>query len=129
MSSQRQPPRIIPVLDVMNGQVVRAVGGEREKYQPILCPFTGSRKPFDVASALVQMAKANELYVADLDAITKERGISPAVQTIVEIPRQVPTWLDARGIEGGQTYCVTSFAEPPHTPVTVVGSANLPRAG
>jgi phosphoribosylformimino-5-aminoimidazole carboxamide ribotide isomerase len=94
MPEQRPNPRLIPVLDVMGGGVVRAVGGIRENYQPIACPETGSRKPFDMASALLQIARANELYVADLDAITKGHGVSPAVRTILEM-WDVPTWLDA----------------------------------
>jgi phosphoribosylformimino-5-aminoimidazole carboxamide ribotide isomerase len=94
MVEERKTPRIIPVLDVMNGSAVRAVGGLRKKYQPILCPFTSSRKVYDVASALLRLAKANELYVADLDAIMGKPGVSRAVQTTVEM-WPVTTWLDA----------------------------------
>ena len=90
----RTRPRLIPVLDVMGGQVVRAVGGLREKYRPISCPLTGSRKPFDVANALLQLSGATELYVADLDAITGKPVVSPAVRTLLELC-PVPTWLDA----------------------------------
>jgi phosphoribosylformimino-5-aminoimidazole carboxamide ribotide isomerase len=105
----RTKPRIIPVLDVMNGQVVRAVGGLRENYQPIACPFTGSRKPYDVATALLQLAKASELYVADLDAIMGKSGVSRAVRGLLEaVP--VATWLDA-GI--GRTDLL-DFPEAPH---------------
>jgi phosphoribosylformimino-5-aminoimidazole carboxamide ribotide isomerase len=82
------------VLDVMGGQVVRAVGGMREKYQPITCPLTSSRKPFDVANAIRRMSGADELYIADLDAITSKHCVSPAVRAILELWR-VPTWLDA----------------------------------
>jgi phosphoribosylformimino-5-aminoimidazole carboxamide ribotide isomerase len=94
MSAERTKPRLIPVLDVMNGRVVRAVGGLRERYQPILCPFTSSPKPFDIANALLQMTGANELYIADLDAITGKPHVSPAVQAVLEM-WQVTTWLDA----------------------------------
>ena len=94
MPEQRPHPRLIPVLDVIGGRVVRAVGGIRENYQPIACPFSGSWKPFDVASSLLQMSGANELYVADLDAITKGHGVSPAVRAILDTS-DVPTWLDA----------------------------------
>lgn len=87
-------PRVIPVVDVMNGRAVRAVGGLRENYQPILCPFTSSHKASDVANALLQMSGAGELYVADLDAITGGRFAAPAVDEILaNCP--VPVWLDA----------------------------------
>src|SRR5436190_7466828 len=117
MAEERKPPRIIPVLDVMNGHAVRAVSGRREDYQPILCPFTSSRKVYDVASALLRMAKADELYVADLDAIMGKASVSRAVQTTVEMWR-VPTWLDA-GI--GRKLRVADLPNLPHIR-PVVGS-------
>jgi phosphoribosylformimino-5-aminoimidazole carboxamide ribotide isomerase len=105
------------VLDVMGGHVVRAVGGRRENYQPIVCPFTGSRQPFDVADALLQQASAGELYVADLDAILGRAAVSRAVRTLVEM-RPVPTWLDA-GV--GRTLTVADLPALPHVN-PVVGS-------
>jgi phosphoribosylformimino-5-aminoimidazole carboxamide ribotide isomerase len=115
MAERPHRPRLIPVLDVMNGRAVRAVGGVRENYQPILCPFTRSSKPFDVANALLQMSGANELYVADLDAITTRRAVSPAVRAILDT-WEVPTWLDA-GI--GRT-AVRDLPALPHI-IPVVG--------
>jgi phosphoribosylformimino-5-aminoimidazole carboxamide ribotide isomerase len=109
MSAQHQLPRLIPVLDVMNGQVVHAVGGVRENYQPIACPFTGSCKPFDVAIALLQLAGAKELYVADLDAITGEPVVSSTTRHLLEWCR-VPTWLDA-GIGHAS---ILDFPDVPH---------------
>src|SRR4051812_31777202 len=110
-------PRLIPVLDVMGGRVVRAVGGRREDYQPILCPFSGSPKAFDIASAVLQRARTQELYIADLDAITGEAAVSPAVRAIVEMWR-VPTWLDA-GI--GRKLELADLPDFPHVR-PVVGS-------
>jgi phosphoribosylformimino-5-aminoimidazole carboxamide ribotide isomerase len=117
MSPERRKPRIIPVLDVMNGRVVHAVGGLREKYQPIACPFTASLKPFDVAYALLQQSGANELYVADLDTILGTPRVSRAVQTLVEMC-PVPTWLDA-GI--GRKLTAADLPALPHVQ-PVVGS-------
>lgn len=94
MPEASRPPRLIPVLDVMNGRAVRAVGGRREEYRPIACPFTSSHKAYDVANAILQIAKASELYVADLDAITGRCGASPAVRAVLE-NCPVTTWLDA----------------------------------
>ena len=94
MTERPRHPRLIPVLDVMGGHAVRAVGGLREKYQPIACPFTSSRKPFDVANSMLRMSGAYELYVADLDAITRAHAVSHAVRAVLEM-WHVPTWLDA----------------------------------
>jgi len=65
--------RIIPVLDVMDGQAVRAVGGRRELYRPLESRLTGSTDPGTVADALLAAAGTNELYVADIDAIRRHR--------------------------------------------------------
>jgi phosphoribosylformimino-5-aminoimidazole carboxamide ribotide isomerase len=90
----RNPPRLIPVLDVMNGRVVRAVGGRRDEYRSIVCPFTGSHRPYDVAGTLLQMTGANELYIADLDAILGRPRVARAVEGVLKV-WPVPTWLDA----------------------------------
>lgn len=103
-------PRLIPVLDVMNGQVVRAVGGRRERYEPVRCPLTGSGKPYDLASARIQKAEATELYIADLDAILGKPRVSRAVLSILEmIP--LPVWLDA-GI--GRKLNISDLPDFPH---------------
>src|SRR4051812_41057479 len=109
MSEEGKPPRIIPVLDVMHGQVVRAVGGRRDQYRALCCPRTGSREPSDITRTLLQMACASEMYVADLDAITERHGVSPSVCALLK-NCPIPTWLDA-GI--GRTD-VLDFPEAPH---------------
>ena len=43
---------IIPVLDLMNGQVVQAIRGERDTYQPIESVLTPETHPLSVARAL-----------------------------------------------------------------------------
>jgi phosphoribosylformimino-5-aminoimidazole carboxamide ribotide isomerase len=69
-------PQILPVLDVMCGQVVRAIGGRREEYRPIVSRLTDSAQPLEVARALRARFGFSELYLADLDSIM---GKSPAV--------------------------------------------------
>lgn len=68
-----RPARIIPVLDVMNGEVVRAVGGRRERYQVTPSKLVDSTRPADVAEALLKATGVNELYVADIDALQGHR--------------------------------------------------------
>jgi phosphoribosylformimino-5-aminoimidazole carboxamide ribotide isomerase len=84
MPNQRQsPPRIIPVLDVMGGKVVRAVGGRREEYQSNLSKLVDSCEPLAVAEVLLAASGAEELYVADLDAI--RWGIpAPSVDDLID---------------------------------------------
>ena len=63
--------RIIPVIDVMDGIVVRAVAGQREHYLPLRSQLTRSVEPFEVARALIDATGAKELYVADLDGLMR----------------------------------------------------------
>lgn len=85
-------PRIIPVLDVLGGQVVRAVGGRRSEYRPIVSRVTRSTEPLQVARDLLAVTGAQELYVAELDAI---RGgeMSEATRELLNAI-DVPVWLD-----------------------------------
>lgn len=87
-------PRIIPVLDVMNGQVVRAVAGRRSEYKPVESKLTVSTHPLCVALALLERTGARELYVADLDAIRGAPAVSPAVERLAR-ELHCELWLDA----------------------------------
>jgi phosphoribosylformimino-5-aminoimidazole carboxamide ribotide isomerase len=62
--------KIIPVIDVLEGRVVHAVRGRRKEYQPLKSNLCASTEPVDVAVALKALG-FGELYVADLDAITR----------------------------------------------------------
>lgn len=76
--------RILPVLDVMGGQVVRAVAGRRSEYRPVRSVLTNSTDPRAVAGALVTATWSECLYLADLDAITRgcpDFGPMLAIQT------------------------------------------------
>jgi phosphoribosylformimino-5-aminoimidazole carboxamide ribotide isomerase len=61
--------KIIPVIDIQNGVVVRGVGGRREEYRPIVSRLTTSCQPVDVAKAFRDDLGLTEIYLADLDAI------------------------------------------------------------
>jgi len=63
--------RVIPVIDIMRGVVVHGVGGRRERYLPIDTRFSSTSDPVEVALGLISDFGFEELYVADLDAITK----------------------------------------------------------
>lgn len=68
--------RVIPVIDLLGGQVVRGVGGRRDEYRPIVSSLVTSSEPAMVAAALKRCFKLDRIYVADLDAITRgERGL------------------------------------------------------
>lgn len=66
---ERAALALLPVLDLRQGQVVRAVAGRREEYRPLVSRLTESTDPLDVAAAIHGRFNLNRLYVADLDAI------------------------------------------------------------
>jgi phosphoribosylformimino-5-aminoimidazole carboxamide ribotide isomerase len=85
--------RIIPVLDVMGGVVVRAVGGRREEYRPIKSRLTDSTDPLTVAKTLLDAAGVAEVYVADLDSIA---GRTADLGWVAGLSRDgALVWLDA----------------------------------
>lgn len=65
--------RIIPVLDLMDGRVVRGVAGRRDEYRPIESRIVAGHDPVVVATALREQFGLEEFYVADLDAIREDR--------------------------------------------------------
>ena len=85
--------RILPVLDIMDGQVVRGIGGRRQEYRPVLSKLTASGRPVDVARAFCDTFGFRELYLADLDAIA---GGPPALAVYAEVQALgFDLWVDA----------------------------------
>ncbi|HVA49070.1 MAG TPA: HisA/HisF-related TIM barrel protein [Pirellulales bacterium] len=60
--------RVIPVIDLMRGEVVRGVGGKRDQYRPIQSRLCEGSSPKAVGDAFRRLGFC-EVYVADLDAI------------------------------------------------------------
>ena len=58
--------RIVFVIDLLDGRVVHAIKGEREKYQPVdNSKVCNSAEPIEMISAV----KPKEVYIADLDRL------------------------------------------------------------
>lgn len=64
---------VIPVLDLMIGQVVLAQGGDRGNYLPVHSKLTNSSNPVDVAQALFNQTGSDCLYLADIDSFSGAR--------------------------------------------------------
>jgi phosphoribosylformimino-5-aminoimidazole carboxamide ribotide isomerase len=63
------PFEIYPVLDLRDGVVVHARGGERSRYAPVESALAASARPLDVARAFRSRLGLERLYVADLEAL------------------------------------------------------------
>ena len=86
---------LIPVIDLMHGQVVRAQRGDRQSYRPIVSALCGSCDPLVVARILCRHCAAERLYVADLDGL---QGRPAQAEVLRELLRALPAielWLDA----------------------------------
>jgi phosphoribosylformimino-5-aminoimidazole carboxamide ribotide isomerase len=85
--------RVIPVIDLKNGLVVRGVAGRRKEYRPIESRIAADARPATVARAFVREFGFNTAYVADLDAIVHGRPDVTAWQQVAAAGMRL--WLDA----------------------------------
>ena len=85
---------MIPVLDLMDGQVVRARGGDRASYAPWRSPLAGSSDPRAIARALLARSPFDTLYLADLDAIRGQGDNHPLLADLAARFPGVTLWVD-----------------------------------
>ncbi len=91
--------QVIPVIDLMHGQAVRAQMGDRARYRPLESPLSPTSDPADVVRGLLSVYPFTTLYVADLDAI---EGHGDNVRALRRIRKGFPTlemWVDSGAAE------------------------------
>jgi len=111
---------IVPVLDVMDGQVVRGVGGRRDAYRPIISQLVPSADPLAVARAFHAHFNIQTLYLADLDALMSK---PPQLQTYHGLVADgFDLWVDAgvKSMEDAQALCDAGVN------IIIVGLETLP---
>ena len=86
---------LIPVIDLMQGQVVRAVRGNRQAYQPIVSALCSSSDPLTVAKILCEHCATRHLYVADLDALLGGPAQVALLRSLLQALPELELWLDA----------------------------------
>ncbi|MDM0103501.1 HisA/HisF-related TIM barrel protein [Variovorax sp. J22R24] len=86
---------LIPVIDLMQGQVVRAVRGNRQAYRPIESRLCHGSDPVTVAKILCDHCATRQLYVADLDALLGRSGQTEVLRTLLQAMPGLELWLDA----------------------------------
>jgi phosphoribosylformimino-5-aminoimidazole carboxamide ribotide isomerase len=104
--------QILPVLDLLQGVVVRGVAGHRETYRPIASQICPSAEPLAIARAFRDHFGLERLYVADLDAILHQRPN-------LDVYRQLS--------QDGFTLCVDAGVRDVHAATTVLqaGAASV----
>jgi phosphoribosylformimino-5-aminoimidazole carboxamide ribotide isomerase len=89
---------IIPVIDLLNGEAVAAIRGERSIYRPVKSDIVDTSAPLDVARALMRVSDCRTMYVADLDAI---QGRDWHRDVLAELCRTLPVeFIVDAGVSG-----------------------------
>ena len=112
--------QILPVLDLLHGQVVRGVAGRRSEYRPIVSQLTDSASPLEIANAFRRTFHWNRLYVADLDAIEGRTPQNSIWRNLVDAGFELEIDAGVRSVESvGRV--LDSGADS-----VIVGSESLP---
>ena len=86
---------IIPVLDLMNGQVVHAKHGDRLNYLPIQSTLCSSSQPLAIVDAFLELYPFKQLYIADINAIQKSGNHRNIISSIALAFPNLEIYLDA----------------------------------
>jgi HisA/HisF family protein len=113
--------RFIPVIDLLEGQAVHAVRGEREKYKPVQSILCDKSDPAAIAAAFRDRLGLSEIYIADLNAIQgfpqtahrdlisgliRNEGMDIILDTGISDVAQAREWLDIgihKAVVGSET--------------------------
>jgi len=93
--------KLVPVVDLLQGEVVHARRGDRAAYRAIESRLCTGADPVTVVRALLRLHPFRTLYIADLDAI---QGTGNHHAILVAIRAAFPEqelWVDS-GISGGR---------------------------
>jgi phosphoribosylformimino-5-aminoimidazole carboxamide ribotide isomerase len=91
---RRRPLNVIPVIDLLDGQVVHAKTGDRDAYRPIVTPLSRTSDPLEVVGGLLSLLPFAELYVADLDAILRRADNQGALRRLRAAFPGLRLWID-----------------------------------
>jgi phosphoribosylformimino-5-aminoimidazole carboxamide ribotide isomerase len=86
--------QVIPVIDLMRGEVVHARRGDRRSYGPLESPLSPTSDPVDVVRGLLSVFPFPALYVADLDAIQNHGDNLRALRRIRDEFPALQMWVD-----------------------------------
>ena len=95
LENTKKALEIIPVIDLLDGQVVHARRGDRQHYQPIQSSLCNGSDPITVLQALLELYPFDQLYIADLNAIQKRSNHRQIIADIKVRYSHLQIWLDA----------------------------------
>src|SRR4051812_37981485 len=99
------PFDLIPVIDLIGGQVVHARAGDRDSYRPLdrSVLATGTAGPATVIRGLLDLHPFRTLYIADLDGIRKRGDHKLLIRELRLALPGLQFWVD--GGFGGLCSC------------------------
>lgn len=86
---------IIPVIDLLDGQVVHAIKGERHLYQAVKSTLCNSADPDVVIAAYFKLYPFRRIYIADLNAIQGNDNHDKWLQAVMERYPDTEFWIDS----------------------------------
>lgn len=117
---------IIPVIDLLDGRVVRAVRGERSRYRPIESSLCPGADPAPLAVRLCEHCATGTLYVADLDALQGRPAQIEVLRGLLDVLPRTDLWLDAGFADAEAAEALLGALGPHRSRVTpVYGSESL----
>ncbi|MGH8720119.1 MAG: HisA/HisF-related TIM barrel protein [Burkholderiales bacterium] len=93
--------KLIPVIDLMAGHVVRARHGLRSQYRPIESKLGRGSRAEDIVAALLDLYPFDTLYIADLDAVEQTGNHFSVIEKLAALFPMVEFWVDS-GIREAQ---------------------------
>jgi phosphoribosylformimino-5-aminoimidazole carboxamide ribotide isomerase len=98
--------QIIPVIDVKNGLVVHAKHGNRDDYAPLKSEICKSSDIFDVVDTFWTLYRFPTIYIADLNAITRQSNNADLLGEVLAAFPHISFWID-----GGYPLCNEGFQQ------------------
>ena len=121
--------QIVPVVDLLAGQAVRAVRGERASYQPLQSSLCRGSDPLTVARALLEHCASRTLYIADLDGLTGRGAQTALLARLLDALPGTDIWLDAGFTSPADAAAVLAdLPSQGERMVPVIASESLPDA-
>jgi phosphoribosylformimino-5-aminoimidazole carboxamide ribotide isomerase len=110
---------VIPVMDLLGGQVVHAVRGHRQAYQPLRSNLCEGSEPVEIVKALLDFVAFDRFYIADLAAI---QNLGSHRELILQLSAKYPNvqwWID----DGS----ALPWQNKPHNVLQVLGTESYPK--
>jgi len=87
--------KIIPVIDLKDGDVVHAQKGIRDQYQPIRTNLCQSSDVYQVIEAFLGVYDFDTIYIADLNAITHQGSHQRLITEVLTSFPHIQFWIDS----------------------------------